>query len=549
MALKPVARHASQSLADMSVMVIEDNLAMRATMKSMLTGMEVTQIDFAQRAAEARKKLVARPCDLVLCDYMLDPDGMNGQELLEELRLTQSLPLHTIFIIITAERVYEKVVAAAEYGPDDYIIKPFAPDLLRLRLFRAIERKQAMTEVNRALAARDPITALAACEKGLVLHPRFSVDFLRVKAEVLQTLNRHEEARQLYEDILKHKAVPWARFGLAQLMARAEQLEAAEAEFAGLVEENPLFLRAYDSLSRVQRSRGDHTAAQATLQKAADKSNSLARLAELGELARNNGDLATAESILTRTVARAGVSELVSADHVLALAAVKQELGKSDEALAVLAGAKKSMPGGVMSLTSMVVEARIYAQKQNMEHARRQLDQALNLIEQDRLSISAELAPELVHACLLTGHPDAFRMAQTVLEQHSDDRLRAEIERLLTNFGYGQQFDALSEEATRAVTRINNEGVQAASRGDYATAVDLLSDAYQRMPGNARVGINLSKILVAALGEGKAPPQYIRQAEDILAQLFTLPDKSAREQAQQIRQRLVSLLTQRGWKP
>jgi DNA-binding response OmpR family regulator len=59
----------------------------------------------------------------VLCDYNLG-DGMDGQELLER-RKTGTLPLSTIWIMITGERKYERVVAAAEMAPDDYILKPF----------------------------------------------------------------------------------------------------------------------------------------------------------------------------------------------------------------------------------------------------------------------------------------------------------------------------------------------------------------------------------------------------------------------------------------
>ena len=40
----------------------------------------------------------------------------------------------TIFMMVTAERSYEKVVSAVELAPDDYLIKPFSGEVLRTRL-------------------------------------------------------------------------------------------------------------------------------------------------------------------------------------------------------------------------------------------------------------------------------------------------------------------------------------------------------------------------------------------------------------------------------
>ena len=547
MALQPLTPTSSaQTFENMSVLMVEDNMGMRGTIKAMLNGFGITKIEIAQRAAEAHKKIATRQFDLVLCDYMLDMDGMTGQELLEEARLTKVLPPETIFIMTTAERVYEKVVAAAEYGPDDYIIKPFSPDVLRMRLLRAIERKQSLADVNKCIGKRDLDAAIGACDTGMKQNPRFVVDYLRIKAEVFLQQERNDDAQGIYEDILKHKAVPWARFGMAQVLKSTEQLEQAEAELKELIAENPLFLRAYDSLAKIQRDQGNFTDAQQTLQKAADRSNSIARVLEIGELARQNGDLVTAEIMLTKAVSRAGVSEIVKPSHVLELATVKSEMGKDEEALSVLVQGKRAMPGMGMGLTATVVEARIYAEKGNHEHARKMLDQALEQIQNETMSISSELAPEVIKACLILDHPQTMNLAQMILEQHSDDKLRAIIENLFIRHGKSNAFANASEEALKAVTLINNNGVQAASRGDFITAVGLLTDAYTKMPGNMRVGVNLCKILIASLERQGFAPQYAAQAEEILAKLATVQETEIRQQVQVIKQKLIQILKQQG---
>ncbi len=542
MTLRRIAATTDIDFAPMTALIVEDNISMRGTLKTMLGSFGLVQIEFAQRAAEARKKITSREFNVVLCDFMLDLDGMTGQELLEELRVTHLLPLESIFIMITAERVYERVVATAEYGPDDYIIKPFSADVLRLRLTRAIERKIAMTELNALLKQRDSAEAVLACDRGLKHSPKFALDFLRMKAELLTTLHRPDEAQKIYEDILKHKAVPWAHFGMAVILAGSERLAEAETALSTLIAENPLFMRAYDQLAKVQSAKGDTASAQVTLQKAADKSASMGRIAQIGELARQNGDLITAEIMLTKAVSRVGISDMVNPDHVLALASIKSELGKEDEALAVIATARKSMPSGSMSITAYIVEARIFAERGNVDVARKSLDLAIQKLTEDEMTISSELAPELLTACLLTNHPDTFALARSILEQHTDERLREKLQKLFLKHGYPDIFASAAKEALAVVTQTNNEGVQAASRREFGRAIALMTDAYQRMPGNAKVAINLAKILVAGLEFEPFTPTRASQAEDILVKLFSLPDKDTREEVQRIKQKLAQLI-------
>ena len=40
-------------------------------------------------------------------------------------------------MMVTAERTYDRVMSAAELAPDDYLVKPFTEETLRLRLVRA----------------------------------------------------------------------------------------------------------------------------------------------------------------------------------------------------------------------------------------------------------------------------------------------------------------------------------------------------------------------------------------------------------------------------
>jgi hypothetical protein len=45
-----------------------------------------------------------------MCDYNLGSDRKDGQQTLEEMRSCNHIPLETVFIMVTAETNYEKVV-------------------------------------------------------------------------------------------------------------------------------------------------------------------------------------------------------------------------------------------------------------------------------------------------------------------------------------------------------------------------------------------------------------------------------------------------------
>ena len=61
-------------------------------------------------------------------------EGQDGQQLLEDLRHHKLIPPWAIFIMLTSEGAYDKVVSAAELQPTDYILKPFTAEVLNQRI-------------------------------------------------------------------------------------------------------------------------------------------------------------------------------------------------------------------------------------------------------------------------------------------------------------------------------------------------------------------------------------------------------------------------------
>ena len=55
-----------------------------------------------------------KPYDIVLCDYHFEGTNLSGQDLLDELRRENLLPYSTVFVMVTGEATYAKVMEAAE---------------------------------------------------------------------------------------------------------------------------------------------------------------------------------------------------------------------------------------------------------------------------------------------------------------------------------------------------------------------------------------------------------------------------------------------------
>lgn len=68
-------------------------------------------------------------------------------------------------MIVTGERRAQRVIGAAELSPDGYVLKPFTGRQLRVRLERAMIRKEAMKCVDDFMLRHEYLAAIAECDK------------------------------------------------------------------------------------------------------------------------------------------------------------------------------------------------------------------------------------------------------------------------------------------------------------------------------------------------------------------------------------------------
>jgi len=113
----------------------------------------------AANGVEALKLLENRVVDIIICDIMM-PE-MNGFALREAVQ-SQAKLRDTGFIFLSAKSLPEDEIRGLRYGVDEYITKPFNPEVLVARVEAVLSRRAALAKA----AQLDPLTQLYNRQAG-----------------------------------------------------------------------------------------------------------------------------------------------------------------------------------------------------------------------------------------------------------------------------------------------------------------------------------------------------------------------------------------------
>lgn len=125
------------STAAAGILVVEDEPDL-GTLLEYVLGREGFQVGLVRTGHEALEQVRQRAPELMILDLMLpDVDGM------EVLREVKRAGHPTYVIILSAKKSEEDRVRGLEYGADDYVVKPFSPRELVLRVQTILRRDKA----------------------------------------------------------------------------------------------------------------------------------------------------------------------------------------------------------------------------------------------------------------------------------------------------------------------------------------------------------------------------------------------------------------------
>ncbi|MFZ6691711.1 tetratricopeptide repeat protein [Undibacterium sp. SXout20W] len=477
-------------LSDIRALLIEPHQGMRVSLHNMLNLCGITKIEHALTAGTAVRSIQAKVYDLVLCEYDLGV-GQDGQQLLEDVRHHKLTPLSTIFIMVTAERSYAKVVSAAELAPSDYLLKPFTADMLLERVIRALEKRKAFVEVHNLMEASAVTEAITACHHGEREYPRYAVDFMRLRAELHVVLGEAAEAEALYIQLFELKAVAWARLGLAKTLFMQGKYQEAEAILKSLVAENNKFMDAYDWLAKTHEMIGALPEAKDVLDTAVTVSpHAVRRLRNLGRIAMETGDIQTAESVFKKVVSKAKFSEFRDPEDHLNLVNALVKKGDTDQAKTVIRDMEKNMGGLKKTEACRAISAAMVHAKTGDSRLNTELDAAVVASRED-IGLSTGTKLGLAKTCLENDKEgDASDIVLGVMKNASNQAVITRAVGIFESAGKGHLGKELAQRSQREVMDLVALGVQKAKQGDFRGSVDLMTAAARKSPDNPQVVLN-----------------------------------------------------------
>lgn len=505
-------------LARLSALIIETNPGMRTQLRNMLADFGINNVHLAVSAGAAVRTLREARFDIILCEYHLGT-GQDGQHLLEDLRLHEVIPLETLFLMVTGERQYERVVSAAELVPNDYILKPFAADTLRVRLERALDEREAFLPAYRAISQGDLAEAIARCATGAAQRAHYRVDFMRLRAELLLRIGRADEAQTLYRQILDVRSLPWARLGLAKTYCMQRDYATAEGILAPLVDECEQFMEAYDWLARAREGGGKPKAARDALNAAATISpHRITRLRKLGELSLSLGDGEAAERIISEVVRKGKYSDFRDPEDHVRLVQAQISNKHFDEASATIRDLEKSMAGlPKTQLCSALSSALVHSGSGNTDRAREVLQNAIDKHGIANTDLSLDLRQELVKACFDNQlEAQGQQMVLDILRNAADDQTIQSTREILRTRGRAQLSEELEQRTHQEVKQLIATGAAKAQAGDFDGAVAEMLAAVRKMPGNTHVLFNAALALLRHIEHKGWNERFAAQARALI---------------------------------
>ena len=117
--------------AAIACLVVDDQQTMRSLVRSGLQQLGFRNIHEAPDGEEGLRQMLARPIQLVICDYNMP--NLDGLGLLRAIRAHPPLR-STAVIMLTGRADKELVQRAVQFGVNNYLVKPFTVGTLKEKI-------------------------------------------------------------------------------------------------------------------------------------------------------------------------------------------------------------------------------------------------------------------------------------------------------------------------------------------------------------------------------------------------------------------------------
>lgn len=497
-------------------LVIDDFGEFRSSIRRMLWGFNAKDIDDAAHGEAAIELMSNKSYDVILCDYNLGYNRKDGQQVFEEARHRNLIKFSTVFMMITAENSMQMVMGAVEYQPDDYLIKPFSREVLRTRLERAIKRKSDFEIIEHAIANKEYLRAISLCDQSTLKIPKNIFEYLKLKGDLCITIGDYQTAKSVYEKVLSIRDISWAKLGMGRIQFYTEDYAGAAETFRALVEENGMYIEAYDWLSKSLVANHSLEEAQQVLLTAAELSpKSIFRHKTIGDISFKMKDFDVSEKSFKKAINLGQYSFFKSASHYTSLAKVLVEKKTPEGALDVLKDIRNEFKGNAdASMQAFAMEGIVFKEMNRPEEARKAIQEAMRLMDESSGNIAEDIAIDLAKVCFELGNKEAgTRLVQEVVRNnHEDEDIINKVQDIFKDTHMETEGARIISTAQHEIIQTNNQGVRLVENGKLEEAIEYFEKAANSLIGNKIINANAAEALLMFIQKNGKDDQLLQRA-------------------------------------
>jgi DNA-binding response OmpR family regulator len=484
-------------------------------------------VDSTCYAQDAIPFCLEKEYDIIFLGYDLGEEQKNGQQLLEELRISEVISRHCVVIMITAEVSQAMVLAALEHKPDSYLCKPYTVKELSKRLNNCVRKKNAMSEIYQALENDDKELAITLVNDALANNTPYRSECLGIKSRQYFDLQDFNQAKEIYLTYQNEKNCTWANIGLGKIALQENELSNAEHIFKSVIEDKPLYLPGYDWLASTYEKQLSLIFAEETLEQALKLSpRSVLRLKKYAGLCFVNEHFKKATDAYGQVHDLALNSIHHNADNALlfakSLASYSSDLPTIDakklnnKAFNMLSRVIKDFNQPEVKIQSHLLSACLLKNSNDYIISKDRLKLGLEMLDKEQSNIDVDSLNKIALSLTVLKQN---RKAQQLLIENSEEASDLSSSRDLEQVKDSKTKDTYAVKAQNAL--IKGKVLYEAKK--YDDSILSLTQALQIFPNHTGIKLNLLQILLGTYEDNKERVKELKQAKKLILGLINIP--------------------------
>lgn len=509
-------------------LIIDNIKPSQDVLKKFAMTLTTKQVDSTHYAQNVISLCLEKQYDIIFLGYDLGEKQKNGQQILEELRISEVISRHCVVIIITAEVSQAMVLAALEHKPDSYLCKPYSIRALQDRLNKCMMKKESMHYIYQALENNDKKLCITLINEALANNTPYRLECLGIKSRQFFELKQFNKAHKIYSIYQDEPHCQWANIGLGKIALHNKELKHAESIFKEIITQQPLYLPAYDWLAETYKRKLNTIFAEETLKQAIQLSpRSVRRLKDYAGLCYDNKHFEKAAGAYQHIYELAYNSIHHSPDNALlfvkSLVAYSSDLSHLDakkmnnRAFTMLSEMNRNFNQNSLKIQSYLLSASLLENIHDFTLAESKLNYGLDLLNKEKQNMDLDELTDIANLLTkLNRHSKASQLLSSVNKE------KDHLTRSASAKTYKLSDAPMSGNYTTQAQKALAVGKELYEKGEFSPAIKSLSEALMLFPNHKGIKLNLIQVLLGSYENDRFMINELKRAKNLILELITI---------------------------